>query len=69
MKTQLDGLPENTLFDLRKVLTSDAKEVLNTLKMFDWTEENAEARKALLAYVDKLHKRWDDLYSLEYSNF
>lgn len=57
---------EFLLMDLRNVLMDDCTEILDALKMFEWSEENAEARKALLAYVDKLHSRWDDLYKLEW---
>lgn len=57
---------EFLLMDLRKVINSDVSEILDILKMFEWTEENHEARQSLLKYCDKLHARWDDLYALEY---
>jgi hypothetical protein len=57
---------EFLLMDLRKVINSDVSEILDILKMFEWTEDNHEARQSLLKYCDKLHKRWDDLYELEY---
>ena len=57
---------EFLLFDLRKVINGDVSEILDILKMFEWSEENHEARQALLKYCDKLHKRWDDLYELEW---
>lgn len=57
---------EFILRDLRKVLTSDVEEILDILKMFEWTEENHQARQALLKHCDKLHARWDDLWELEW---
>jgi hypothetical protein len=59
---------EFILRDLRKVLNSDAAEILEILQMFEWTEENHKARKSLLEYCDKLQKRWDDLYQLEWKD-
>lgn len=53
------------LMDLRKLINSDVSEILDILKMFEWSEENHEARQSLLRYCDKLHARWDDLYELE----